>query len=197
MATYNFVEISAIESAEAKINYLAKCDDVEIINGKVINIKLKDPTKDRIATFIRLNKNVPQYLNDGTQADPNWVLGECKNIYTSIYSLDAILKGMGEIIGSKLLNTKKSPELALARIFGGAVIHAAGVHYKRGDYFSNPFGDEVSKTMVEHDLIKYYIYSVKLDAKSMASLHAIADTEMIREMMIGEEVSVVDDDTVE
>jgi hypothetical protein len=195
MKTYSFAEISAIESVEERIAYLNECDNVSIINGKVVNIKLRDPNTDKIAVFIRLNKNVPQYMNVGTADVPEYALGECRNIYTSIYSLDAVLKGMGELIASKLLNTKRSPDLALTRIFGGATIMAAGIHYKKGDVFCNPFGNELSTTVVHHDMVKYYIYNAKLNIKVMNELHHIADVEMIRDLMKEESGRDVNTDT--
>jgi hypothetical protein len=195
MKTYNFAEISSIESVEERIAYLNDCDNVSIINGKVVNIKLRDPNADKIAVFVRLNKDVPQYMNVGNADVPEYALSVCRNIYTSIYSLDAVLKGMGELIASKLLNTKKSPDLALTRIFGGATIMAAGIHYKAGDVFCNPFGGDVSTTVVHHDMVKYYIYNAKLNAKTMNELHHIADVEMIRDLMREEGANGVDTDT--
>lgn len=196
MKTYSFAEIMSIESVEERIAYLNDCSNVSIVNGRVVNIRLRDISSDMIAVFIRLNKNVPQYMNVGTADVPEYALGECKNIYTSIYSLDAVLKGMGELIASKLLNTKKSPDLALTRIFGGATIMAAGIHYKQGDVFCNPFGNETSTTIVHHDMVKYYIYNAKLNVKVMNELHHIADVEMIRELMNVEGAGAVDNDTL-
>lgn len=139
-------------------------------NIKIRNINITElENYDRVA--ITLQETVKGYVaqEDGI----TYKEGEVKTIFVSNYSIIANLRENDDVafIGNWLVDHKK----ALNVVLSDATVDIIQEAVAQGQEYSNPFSDNPTPTIVQHDNYFNHVVNIRLGKRGLASVEKIAD----------------------
>lgn len=139
-------------------------------NVKVRNINVTEMENyDRVA--MTLQENVKGYVVD--EDGVTYKEGEVKTIFISNYSIIANLRENDDVafIGNWLVEHKK----ALNVVLSDATVDIIQEVVTQGQEYTNPFSDNPTPTIVQHDNYYNHVVNIRLGKRGLASVEKIAD----------------------
>lgn len=136
----------------------------------VRNINTKDmSTWTRVS--VTLDKPVKGYVVD--QDTGEYVIGTNNVIYVSTFSLIAAMRENPDLAfaGNHLIEHPT----AIGVVFSGAKIDVILEKVTKGQEYKNPFSDNGTETIIEHDNYFAHIHDIRLSERGLKTIDKIAD----------------------
>lgn len=129
----------------------------------ITNVIDKGTPDNPHALIVVVNRPLPQYLLNADTG--NYELGETRNIFTSRIQLSAILKGQGETVFARIVETQDV--MLILAILEKARISIMSRFLASGETYVNPYASGAPRETREtdHDRIEFFPYELVLDNK--------------------------------
>lgn len=142
---------------------LGRSDVTNHPNLIITNVIDKSTLDNPHALIVVVNRSLPQYLLNADTG--KYEEGDTCNIFTSRIQLSAILKGQGETVFARIVETQDI--MLILAILEKARISVMSRFLGNGETYVNPYAAgaprEIRKT--DHDRIEFFPYELVLDNK--------------------------------
>lgn len=163
------------------VSALRKADETKSINGlKIINVNVT--AKDEYTLVaLTLDSDIPAYTKDTTT--DTFVLNNSNLLFTTLYSINAVLRNNDDSVG--IVNYLQTHSTALASILIGSKIDIIQQHIdgqttdEDGNVISSVYFDYWQNKKVErsddYDTIFNHIVNIEFSEKALAKIEKIED----------------------
>lgn len=144
-------------------------------NEKVKDVVVRNINTKDMSTWTRvsvtINKPVKSYVVDEETGE--YIVGETNIVYVSTFSLIAAMRENPDLAfaGNHLIEHP----VAIGVVFSGATIDVILEKVTANQEYKNPFSDNASESIIEHDNYFAHICNIRLSERGLKAIDRIAD----------------------